>query len=122
MAQNTSQASTPVDNESKSPDELRRDIEGTREELGDTAAALAAKSDVKTRARRKVADVKQTVTEKKRTLAENTSGGGAEGGDAQARATSAVTDLKTKADQNPTAAAAIAAFFGGYVIGRLRSR
>ncbi len=34
---------------SKSADELREDIEQTRAELGDTAAALAAKADVKAR-------------------------------------------------------------------------
>jgi len=37
---------------------LRSDIERTREELGETVEALAAKADVKARAREKVDDVK----------------------------------------------------------------
>jgi len=39
-------------------DELRRDIEQTREELGDTAAALGAKADVKGRAKERVNEIK----------------------------------------------------------------
>lgn len=34
----------------KSPEEIRRDIEETREDLGDTVDALSAKTDVKARA------------------------------------------------------------------------
>ena len=34
----------------KDPEEIRQDIEGTREELGDTVDALSAKADVKGRA------------------------------------------------------------------------
>ncbi|MFD7667346.1 DUF3618 domain-containing protein [Streptomyces sp. NPDC059788] len=38
-----------------SPDELRARIERTRQDLGDTVAALAGKADVKSRAREKAA-------------------------------------------------------------------
>ena len=38
---------------------LRTEIEETREELGDTAAALAAKTDVKARARNRAEEIKQ---------------------------------------------------------------
>ncbi|RAO25247.1 hypothetical protein MED15_01010 [Micromonospora noduli] len=38
---------------SSNPDQTRRDIQQTRAELGETAAALSAKTDVKTRARTK---------------------------------------------------------------------
>lgn len=44
-------------------DELRRDIEQTREELGDTAAALGAKADVKGRAKERVNEIKSEVKE-----------------------------------------------------------
>lgn len=37
--------------EQKAPEELRREIEQTREELGDTVQALAEKTDVKAQAR-----------------------------------------------------------------------
>jgi ElaB/YqjD/DUF883 family membrane-anchored ribosome-binding protein len=61
MGQDQGQVGTAVGEEQKTPDEIRRDIEGTREELGDTAAALAAKTDVKARAEEKVEDVKSKV-------------------------------------------------------------
>jgi hypothetical protein len=44
--------------EEKSPDQIRGEIEGTREELGDTVAAVAAKTDVKAQAQAKVDEVK----------------------------------------------------------------
>jgi Protein of unknown function (DUF3618) len=40
-------------------DELRRDIEQTREELGDTAAALGAKADVKGRAKERANEIRE---------------------------------------------------------------
>ena len=42
--------------------ELREDIERTRQELGETVEALAAKTDVKTRARKKVGQAKEQAT------------------------------------------------------------
>jgi Protein of unknown function (DUF3618) len=42
----------------KGPDELRRQIEATRARLGDTVEELAAKTDVKARARAQVAELK----------------------------------------------------------------
>jgi ElaB/YqjD/DUF883 family membrane-anchored ribosome-binding protein len=51
--------------EQKSPEELHREIEQTREELGDTVQALAEKTDVKAQARDRVAAVKDTAHEKK---------------------------------------------------------
>jgi len=48
MAEDTSQVGAPVDEEPKSPEQIRREIEDTRQDLGDTAAALAEKTDVKT--------------------------------------------------------------------------
>jgi hypothetical protein len=43
--------------ETRTPDEIRSDIEQTRAELGDTVEALGAKSDVKGRAKAKVEEV-----------------------------------------------------------------
>jgi hypothetical protein len=42
--------------------ELRQDIERTRQHLGETAEALAAKADVKARAMQKVNEVKEQAT------------------------------------------------------------
>jgi hypothetical protein len=45
----------------RTPEEIRRDIEHTREELAGTAAALAGKADVKARAHVKVEETKAKV-------------------------------------------------------------
>lgn len=41
------------------PEEIERDIERTREQLGQTVDALAAKADVKTRAQRRFAELRE---------------------------------------------------------------
>jgi Protein of unknown function (DUF3618) len=41
----------------RSPEEIERDIEQTREQVGDTVEALAAKTDVKARARARVDEI-----------------------------------------------------------------
>jgi|1186.fasta_scaffold892861_1 hypothetical protein len=46
-------------NGSRDPEQIREDIERTRQEVGETAAALAEKADVKAQARAKVDDVKE---------------------------------------------------------------
>jgi hypothetical protein len=50
--------------ETRTPEEIRRDIEHTREELADTAAALAERADVKARAHEKVDETKAKVSHK----------------------------------------------------------
>lgn len=44
-------------------EDLRQDVELTRQELGDTLAALVSVMDVKTRAREKLRQVSETVRE-----------------------------------------------------------
>jgi hypothetical protein len=50
-----------TDQSTREPAEIRRDIESTRVEMGDTVEALAEKADVKAQAQRKAADVQQKV-------------------------------------------------------------
>ncbi len=50
--------------EPRTPEEIEADIQATREELGDTVEALAAKTDVKGRAKAKASETKEAVTEK----------------------------------------------------------
>jgi Protein of unknown function (DUF3618) len=52
--------STPETTPNTAPEEIQREIEQTRERLGNTVEELAAKADVKARAQAKVADVKVT--------------------------------------------------------------
>ena len=47
----------------RSPEQLRAEIHQVRRELGDTAAALAAKTDVKARARERAEELKARVQE-----------------------------------------------------------
>jgi ElaB/YqjD/DUF883 family membrane-anchored ribosome-binding protein len=96
--------------------EMRDEIERTRQDLGDTVAALAEKTDVKARAKDKVAEVKSNVNEKKTELMGRARETSPEG------ASSAATQVKTKAQQNPVPTAALAAFIGGYLFGRITKR
>ena len=98
------------------PQQLRADIERTREDLGDTVAALAEKTDVKARAKEKVAEVRTNVTEKKTELMGRARESSPEG------ANSAATQVKTKAQDNPVPTAALAAFVGGFLFGRITKR
>ena len=96
--------------------QLRAEIEEVREDLGETVEALAAKTDVKARAREKADELKRTAADKL------PNGGSSGAGSPAAGATSAVQQLRVKARQNPVPTAALGALLGGFVIGRLTSR
>ena len=51
--------------ETQSPEQIRADIEQTREELGDTVEALAEKTDVKAQAKSRISAVKNTAQDKR---------------------------------------------------------
>ena len=53
------------DSTQKTPEELRAEVEQTRQELGDTVEALAEKSDVKTQAKERVNSLKDSALHKK---------------------------------------------------------
>jgi peptidoglycan hydrolase CwlO-like protein len=118
MGEEQGQGDTSVENDQKSPEELRREIEETRQDLGDTAAALAEKTDIKARAKVKLDDLKRTVADKKQSLAQSSDAGD---GAPAAAAGQAATQAKAKARENPVATAALAAFAAGYVLGRITS-
>jgi chromosome segregation ATPase len=110
----------------KSPAELRAEIEDVRTDLGDTAAALAAKTDVKARAREKADELKRTAGVKKDDLLSkvgrsSTSGNGSSAG-GSAGAGAVATQVKTKAEQNPVLVAALGSLIGGFALGRLTRR
>jgi ElaB/YqjD/DUF883 family membrane-anchored ribosome-binding protein len=98
------------------PQQLRADIERTREDLGDTVAALAEKTDVKARARDKVAEVRQNVNQRRTELVDRARESSPDG------ASSAATQVRAKAQENPIPTAAIAAFVGGFLVGRITAR
>ena len=122
MGQDASPVGTPAQPVSgpaplpEDPALLRSEIERTRLELGDTVAALAGKTDVKARAKEKVAGVRHTVDEKRTALigkARETS---------PDSASSTAVQVRTKAQQNPVPTAAFAAFVGGVLLGRITKR
>jgi ElaB/YqjD/DUF883 family membrane-anchored ribosome-binding protein len=102
--------------EAKDPEQIREEIEETRRELGDTVEALAAKADVKSRVREKVDSTKESAAQKKDDLlgkARETSPDSVSTGAAQAT---------QKAKENPVPVAAVGAFVGGFLVGRLTKR
>jgi hypothetical protein len=119
------------DDSQKSAEQLRVEIEGKREELGDTVEALAAKTDVKARARERAEELKKAAQLKKQQLlakagrsstAEGEAAVTAGNGASSAGGRSAVDQIKGAARENPVPTAAVAAFVGGVAFGRLLSR
>jgi uncharacterized coiled-coil DUF342 family protein len=97
-------------------DQIQRDIEQTRQELGDTVEALAAKTDVKAQAKRKVDDTKASVSAKKDEVLGKARDVSPE------TATQVVSQVGEKAAQNPIPMAALGAFAAGFLVGRLSRR
>jgi ElaB/YqjD/DUF883 family membrane-anchored ribosome-binding protein len=54
--------------EQRSPEEIRQEIEQTREELGDTVEALAAKTDVKAQVKGRVEEIRSEAEQRKEEL------------------------------------------------------
>ena len=100
MDEATRTGRSPVGDEqdTRSPEEIRADIDETREGLGGTVEALAAKTDVKGQAKAKVESIKEKV-------------GGATDG-----------SVKETATSNPVPTAAIGAFLGGVLVGIILAR
>jgi hypothetical protein len=115
MGEDPGATSTTV-TETGDPQELRREIESTREELGDTVAALAAKADVKAQARQKIEDTKTTVAGKKDELFGKAKEASPE------TATTAATSVSVKARQNPVPVVAAGCFAFGFLAGWVMRR
>jgi dsDNA-specific endonuclease/ATPase MutS2 len=95
------------------PEQIQREIEQTREELGDTVEALARKADVKAHARQKVEETKASFSETKEQLL------GKVKETSPDDAASAASQLSKKARENPMPVAAAGAFAAGFLAGRL---
>jgi ElaB/YqjD/DUF883 family membrane-anchored ribosome-binding protein len=101
--------------ESRSPDEIRAEIQDTQAELGDTVEALAAKTDVKAQARQRVDEVKGNVQAKREEFTDKardaTPDSARQGGQ----------QVLAKIRENPAPAAMAGAIALGIIIGRLTS-
>ena len=100
----------------REPDEIRSEIEQTREQLGETVEALAEKADVKGQAQAKVDETKERFARK----AEDAK---AKLGDASPdQAKDAATSAAASAKERPLPFAVAGAFAAGLVLGVLIAR
>ena len=100
----------------KSPDEVRHEIEQTREELGDTVETLAHKTDVKAQVKERISSAKGAAQHKKDGVTAKIKSAAPES------ATAGAEQLATTAKKNPLPLAAGAAFLAGFLAGRVSSR
>jgi ElaB/YqjD/DUF883 family membrane-anchored ribosome-binding protein len=112
MGEDPGTARASVAAENKDPEQIRDEIEATRQELGDTVEALAGKTDVKARVRDKIDATKASAAEKLGKARESSPDS----------VSSAATQATTTAKQNPIPVAALGAFVGGFLLGRLTKR
>jgi hypothetical protein len=98
--------------ESRDPEQIREDIERTRREVADTAAALAEKADVKAQARAKVDEIKGRVSDK----AEETVGKAKQA--APDSAGGAASTVSVQARQNKLPLIIAGAALAGFLLGR----
>jgi len=103
-----------TEEETRTPEQIRADIERSREELGDTAEQLAAKTDIKAQAQDRVADIKGNVREKADELKAKASSSTPES--AQQGGQQVITTVR----ENPAPFALAGAVLLGYLIGRGR--
>jgi len=94
--------SQPVD---RSPEEIEAEIERTRAEVGDTVAALAAKTDVKAQAKQRVENIKTNLRARTPDSAQDGAG-----------------QVSARVRENPAPFAIGGAVLLGFLLGRLTSR
>ena len=116
MGEDPGAAGASVAGDSRDPDQIREEIEATRQELGDTVEALAYKADVKARVREKIESTKESATQKKDDLMGKAREASPE------TVSSGAAQATQKAKENPLPVAAVAAFFGGFLLGRITKR
>lgn len=99
----------------RTPDAIRHDIEHTREQLAQTAAALAERTDVKARAQEKLQETKARITGRAGAAREKVAGTPGSANPAQA----AVGGAAATARENPLPTAVIAGVAAGFLLGWL---
>jgi hypothetical protein len=100
----------------RDPGEIRQDIEQSRCEVGDTAAALAEKADVKAQARNEVDEIKRRFEDKRSELVRRATDATPES------AGQVASTIGNTARENPTPFAVAGAAIGGFLLGRLIAR
>ena len=103
----------------RTPEQVAEEIQQTRVQLGDTVAALAEKTDLKTQAKHAVHEAKQTVSGKASEIKETVSGKTAATPES---ASDAGHRLAQFAQEHRALVAAFGAFVFGLLIGRRGAR
>lgn len=116
MDQESRQARPAVAPEPRSPAQIQAEIDATREQLGDTVAAVGEKLDVKSQARERVAEAKQTVHAKKDDLLSKAKSSSPDSAGAGAQ------QLKATIQENPIPLAIGGALLIGFAFGRRANR
>jgi ElaB/YqjD/DUF883 family membrane-anchored ribosome-binding protein len=113
MGEDPGTAGAPVTvGETRDPDQIRDEIEATRRELGDTVEALAYKADVKARVHDRIDATRESVAHKFGKARDASPDSVASG----------ATQATEMARKNPLPVAAVGAFVGGFLLGRLTKR
>ncbi len=111
MGEDPSSGRAAVD--TNDPEQIRAEIAQTRQELGDTVAALSAKTDVKAQAKQRIEETKAALQDKRDQITGKTR---EISPDSMVNAASSAT---AKASRNPMPLAVAGAFVAGLVSGRL---
>ena len=112
MGEDPSTGRAPVSG-APEPEQLQREIEQTREQLGDTVEALAQKTDVKAQAAQRLQDTRASVSEKRDQLVGKVKEASPDS------AASVASQASQTARTNPLPVAAVGAFAFGFLAGRL---
>jgi Protein of unknown function (DUF3618) len=104
------------ESQQKPPEEIRAEIEYTREALGDTVEALAEKADVKGQAKDRVASIKDTARHKKAEFASRAREATPESAGAGAQ------QVASTVSRQPVPFTAAGAFAAGVLVGWLFGR
>jgi ElaB/YqjD/DUF883 family membrane-anchored ribosome-binding protein len=120
----TGAGSTPGDAAERTPEEIKADIQETREDLADTVAALAEKADVKAQARKKVDETKANAKERISGVAGSAKAKAQDAtpGGAQDAARQGAEAAQQTVRENPVPAAAVGSLLLGFVLGWLIAR
>jgi ElaB/YqjD/DUF883 family membrane-anchored ribosome-binding protein len=111
---------TNAEQGARAPAEIREEIENTREELGQTVAAVAEKTDVKKQAQAKREELKGRATEKASEAKAKVSQATEKAKEvAPPSATEGVQEAQRLAQENPVPMAIGGAFVAGLMLGRM---
>jgi ElaB/YqjD/DUF883 family membrane-anchored ribosome-binding protein len=113
--------------EAREPEEIEEEIEQTREELGDTVAAVTGKADVKKQAKRKASGAKKKATETKDAATQKASDTRHEAAAKLKEMTPESTDAgmqqaRQLARENPVPVIVGMAAFGSFILGWVMGR